>query len=108
MCELTKRISLKISSVLSKVDPEPDLCTGSGSDQKVPAPAPQHWAVWKRDFFLHQTRHIFVDSAPLSRRKKHFSHGCIPSKDGNQKQGWYVWGWIFKAENYTAAMDDKF
>ena len=38
MWELTKRISLRTSSVLSKVEPEPDLYTGSGSDQKVPAP----------------------------------------------------------------------
>ena len=36
--KLTKRISLRTSSVLSKVEPEPDLYTGSGSDQKVPAP----------------------------------------------------------------------
>ena len=36
MWELTKRISLRISSVLSKVEPEP------GDDQKVPAPALQH------------------------------------------------------------------
>ena len=34
MWELTKRISLRTSSVLSKVEPEPDLNTGS--DQKVP------------------------------------------------------------------------
>ena len=40
MWELTKRISLRTSSVLSKVEPEPDLNTGS--DQKVPAP--QHWS----------------------------------------------------------------
>ena len=40
MLELTKRISFRISSVLSKVEPEPDLHTGYGSDQKVPAPAP--------------------------------------------------------------------
>ena len=38
MWELTKRISLRILSVLSKVEPKPDLYTGSGSDQKVPAP----------------------------------------------------------------------
>ena len=38
MWELTKRISLRTSSVLSKVEPEPDLYTGSGSDHKVPAP----------------------------------------------------------------------
>ena len=31
-------MSFKISSVLSKVEPEPNLHTGSGSDQKVPAP----------------------------------------------------------------------
>ena len=45
MWELTKRIpvSLRTSSVLSKVEPEADLNTGYGSDQKVPAPAPQHW-----------------------------------------------------------------
>ena len=40
MWELTKRISLWISSVLSSVEPEPDLCTAS--DQKVPATVPQH------------------------------------------------------------------
>ena len=34
MWELAKRISLRTSSVLSKVEPEPDLNTGS--DQKVP------------------------------------------------------------------------
>ena len=34
---------MRISSVLSKVEPEPDFHTGSGSDQKVPAPAPQHF-----------------------------------------------------------------
>ena len=42
MLKRMERISLRISSVLSKVEPEPDLHTGSGSDQKVPAPAPQH------------------------------------------------------------------
>ena len=36
MLEQTKRISFGISSVLYKVEPEPDLYTGSG--QKVPAP----------------------------------------------------------------------
>ena len=40
MLEQTKRMSFRISSDLSKVEPEPDLHTGSG--QKVPAPAPQH------------------------------------------------------------------
>ena len=35
MWELTKRISLRTSSVFSKVEPEPDLHTGF--DQKVPA-----------------------------------------------------------------------
>ena len=39
MWELTKRISLRTLSVLSKVEPEPDLSTGS--DQKVPAPVLQ-------------------------------------------------------------------
>ena len=38
MWELTKRISLRILSDLSKVEPEPDPYTGSYSDQKVPAP----------------------------------------------------------------------
>ena len=38
MWELTKRISWRILSVLCKVEPELDLYTGSGSDQKVPAP----------------------------------------------------------------------
>ena len=45
MWEQMKRISLRISSVLSMVEPEPDLCTGSGSEKKYqlrPAPAPQH------------------------------------------------------------------
>ena len=37
MLEQTERILLRVSSVLSKV--EPDLHTGS--DQKVPDPAPQ-------------------------------------------------------------------
>ena len=36
MWELTKRILLRISSVLSQGEPEPDLY--SGSDKKVPAP----------------------------------------------------------------------
>ena len=36
MWDLTKRKSLRTTSVLSKVEPEPDLSTGS--DQKVPAP----------------------------------------------------------------------
>ena len=40
MLEQMKRISIRISSVLSKVEPEPDLPTGS--DQKVPVPAPSH------------------------------------------------------------------
>ena len=45
MLERTKRISFRIFSVSSKVESEPDLLTGSGSDQNVPAPAPQHcWA----------------------------------------------------------------
>ena len=38
MWEITKRISLRTWSVLFKVEPEPDLFTGFGSDQKVPAP----------------------------------------------------------------------
>ena len=42
MWELTKRISLRISSVLSMVEPEPDLRNSSGSEKKVPVPAPQH------------------------------------------------------------------
>ena len=40
MLERTKRISFRISSVSSKV--EPDLHFGSGSSQNLPAPAPQH------------------------------------------------------------------
>ena len=48
MLEQTKRISFGISSVLSKVEREPDLNTGS--DQKVPATAPQHCP--GLDFFL--------------------------------------------------------
>ena len=44
MLEPTKRISFRISSVLSKVEPEPDIHTGS--DQKVPAP--QHWSCLSR------------------------------------------------------------
>ena len=35
MWELTKRISLGISSVLPKMEPEPDLYTGSDPDQKA-------------------------------------------------------------------------
>ena len=40
MLKRTKRIPVlfRICSVLSKVEPEPDLYTGSGSDEKVPAP----------------------------------------------------------------------
>ena len=38
MLEQTKGISFRISSVLSKVEPEPDIHNGSGSDQKVLAP----------------------------------------------------------------------
>ena len=34
MLEQMKRISFRISSVLSKVEPKPDLYTGSSSDQK--------------------------------------------------------------------------
>ena len=37
MLEQTKRKSFRISYVLSKVEPEPDLHPGSGCDQKVPA-----------------------------------------------------------------------
>ena len=58
MWELTKRISLRISSVLSKVEPEPepDLYTSPGSDQKVPVrywlrPAPQHCFLTRILFF---------------------------------------------------------
>ena len=40
MWELIKRISLRTWSVLSKVEPEPDLYTGS--DQKVPAPTKKY------------------------------------------------------------------
>ena len=40
MLEQTQRISFRNSSVLCKVEPELDLHTGS--DQKVPAPAPKH------------------------------------------------------------------
>ena len=40
MLEQTKRIAFSIFSVLSKVEPEPDL--NASSDQKLPAPAPQH------------------------------------------------------------------
>ena len=51
MLEKTKRISFRISFVLSKVEPEPGAGPlhrlrlrpkSTGSDQKVPAPAPQH------------------------------------------------------------------
>ena len=41
MWKLTKRISLRTSSVLPKVEPELDLYAGFSSDQKVPTPAPQ-------------------------------------------------------------------
>ena len=54
MLKRTERISFRISSVLSKVEPEleqePDLHTGS--DQKVPAPAPQHCSGSKLDPYL--------------------------------------------------------
>ena len=50
MWELTKRISWRISPVLSKVEPEPDLYTSSGSDQKVPAP--QHCNTACGTFFV--------------------------------------------------------
>ena len=52
MLKRTERMSLRISSVLSKV--EPDLHTDSGSDQKVPAPehcSPVHLGV---DLIHHQ------------------------------------------------------
>ena len=42
MLERTERISFRIFSVLSKVEPEPDLHTGS--DQKVPAPTSSGFA----------------------------------------------------------------
>ena len=42
MLELTKRISFRISSVLSKVEPEPEPELHTSFGQKVPAPAPQH------------------------------------------------------------------
>ena len=41
MWEWTKRVSFSIFSVLSNMESEQDLHTGS--DQKVAAPAPQHW-----------------------------------------------------------------
>ena len=44
MLEQMKRISFRISSVLPKVEPEPDFYTSSGFEQKVPALAPQHCA----------------------------------------------------------------
>ena len=42
MLKQTKRISFRISSVLSKVEPEPEPDLHTGSDQNVPAPSPQH------------------------------------------------------------------
>ena len=43
MWELTKRLSLRTSSGLSKVEPEPDFYTGSGSDRlRNTAPATMH------------------------------------------------------------------
>ena len=59
MLEQTKRISFRISSVLSKVEPEPDLHTGSGSNQKVPAPAPQHCLQYKKAVLAGTKRAIF-------------------------------------------------
>ena len=52
MWELTKRISLRTSFVLSKVETEPDLKTGSGSDQKVPAPTSSGSATLHMDMSL--------------------------------------------------------
>ena len=42
MLQQAKRIAFRISSVLSKVEPEPDLHTGS--DPKATATAPQYWS----------------------------------------------------------------
>ena len=73
MWELTKRMSLRTSSVLSKVEPEPDLLTGSGSDQKVPTPAPQHWTrklhliAWGVQWTASLTKTLYSDF-----RNKHF------------------------------------
>ena len=51
---------------LSKVEPEPDLYTGSGSDQKVPAPAPQHWWAGHRCVGLHGGQNALVSDGLLS------------------------------------------
>ena len=50
MWELTKRISLRNLSVLAKVEPVPDLNTGSDSDQKVPAPTGSGSATLLREY----------------------------------------------------------
>ena len=52
MLEQMKRISFRISSVLSKMEPEPDLYTGSSSDQKVPAPAGSGSATLEETMFV--------------------------------------------------------
>ena len=66
MLEQTKRISFRISSVLSKVEPEPDLHTGSGSNQKVPAPAPQHWVWTVEQYFLLDKNPVILVFVPPS------------------------------------------
>ena len=58
MKEWTKRISFRISSNLSNMVSEPDLHTGSGSDQKVPAPAPQHW--WQHPWHCNVLKMVFA------------------------------------------------
>ena len=44
MLEKMKRISFRMSSVLSKVEPEPEPDLHPGSDQKVPAPTGKGFA----------------------------------------------------------------
>ena len=44
MLKRTERISFRISSVLFNMEPEPEPDLHTGSDQKIPAPAPQHWS----------------------------------------------------------------
>ena len=69
MLTQTKRISFRISSVLSKVEPETDLHTGSGSDKRVPAPTGSGSATLRTTAAFFPLNYGHSATAPQSREK---------------------------------------
>ena len=73
MLEQKKRISIRISSVLSKVEPEP------GADQKVPAPQHCPWQRGEIDLLESVQRKMEKEVSDL--------------KGGSYKAASRSWGW---------------